>query len=356
MSSNKFFGFTNRVIMLFVGGLLVLSYLSFFLNPQRAWIMVFFGLMFVPLVCINLGLLVWAIKRRSRSFLIPLVVILPALFFINKQYQFPSSKSVPEDTQKIKILSYNVGRFSASDSEVRSRNACVDSIFLFLAKENPDIICLQEFWTPNINNVSDYLSRKLKRYKHEYFVYRVRNTGYGNVILSKYPAKNKGIIKFDQSKNLAIYSDFEIKGEKIRVYNCHLQSYAISLPAFVKNIVNTDDEYFKKTETKIRASIQKRSDQVKQILEHIEKSPLKTFVCGDFNDTPMSYTYYKLRQNREDTFVQAGSGFSATYSKFWPMLRIDYILIPEEYKTLTYKSKKVSYSDHYPIMSEVKID
>ncbi|MPN35093.1 hypothetical protein SDC9_182588 [bioreactor metagenome] len=84
-------------------------------------------------------------------------------------------------------------------------------------------------------------------------------------------------------------------------------------------------------------------------------SNLPAIVCGDFNDTPMSYTYKNLAFHKRDSFRQAGKGFSATYSLMWPLLRIDYILYPAPYCSLSHKTPRIEYSDHYPVVSELII-
>ena len=99
----------------------------------------------------------------------------------------------------------------------------------------------------------------------------------------------------------------------------------------------------------------KRALQANYIRRQIEQSPYPVIVCGDFNDNPMSYTYFRLSRDRSDSFVEAGSGFGATYSFLWPMLRIDYILYPERFRAVMHKTLKVRYSDHYPIVADIII-
>ena len=73
MARNRFFGLTSRVLMVIVAGLLILSYASIVVNPAKIWLISLVGIFFIPLSILNLILLLWALKRRSRSFLIPLL-------------------------------------------------------------------------------------------------------------------------------------------------------------------------------------------------------------------------------------------------------------------------------------------
>jgi endonuclease/exonuclease/phosphatase family metal-dependent hydrolase len=72
-------------------------------------------------------------------------------------------------------------------------------------------------------------------------------------------------------------------------------------------------------------------------------------ICGDFNDTPWSYTYHTVIDNLEDSFVESGFGLSNTYNGKLPSFRIDYILHSKQYTSYNYKRDRVPYSDHFPI-------
>ena len=74
---------TARAMMLLAAFLLFLTYASMVVNPAKAWYMTVVGLLFVPMVLLNLLLLVWALRRKSGAFLIPLLALIPAVIFID---------------------------------------------------------------------------------------------------------------------------------------------------------------------------------------------------------------------------------------------------------------------------------
>ena len=84
MAIKKIFGITSRLLMMIVAGLLILSYLSILINPAKVWMISLVGLLFVPLSLLNAFLLLWALKRMSKSFVIPLLALLPAFFFVGR--------------------------------------------------------------------------------------------------------------------------------------------------------------------------------------------------------------------------------------------------------------------------------
>jgi endonuclease/exonuclease/phosphatase family metal-dependent hydrolase len=62
-----------------------------------------------------------------------------------------------------------------------------------------------------------------------------------------------------------------------------------------------------------------------------------------------------MTRGRKDAFVEAGNGFGATYSLLWPMLRIDYILYPENGRAISHQTPRLPYSDHYPVITEIEL-
>jgi endonuclease/exonuclease/phosphatase family metal-dependent hydrolase len=105
----------------------------------------------------------------------------------------------------------------------------------------------------------------------------------------------------------------------------------------------------------MKRSITRRPRQVDKVFLDIENCPIEAFVCGDFNDNPMSYSYYRMTRGRKDSFVEAGEGFGATFAGMWPLLRIDYVLLPDRFKALDHQTPRLKYSDHYPVVTTVEL-
>ena len=133
-------------------------------------------------------------------------------------------------------------------------------------------------------------------------------------IITKYKEINRGFV---HNMNSCIYTDI-ILNDTIRIYNIHLQS----------NWIKT-----------MKLSYQTRANEAVIIKKHIDNSPYPVIICGDFNDTPISYTYTKISNNLSDAFKQSGIGIGSSYIGV-PFLRIDYILHDKKYKSYSYKKHK----------------
>ena len=328
---------TFGTAILILCGLLALCYLSVIVNPARAWYFTIFGLLFIPLGVLAVVFFLWAIHRRSRMTALLLVALLPAVFLIGKYYQFKA----PED---------NVGLFAHGNMGDK-RLVLADSIAAYLRRTDADIICLQEFYLPNTLNMDAWFRDRFPGYKAEYYVLTGEKGHAGNVTLSRRPVLYKGKIDFEKSTNLALHTDIQLDSTVLRFYNCHFESYNISLSGLVKSIGHRDENVVEDTGNKMRRSITQRPKQVEEVIKDIDACPVRSVVLGDFNDNPLSYTVHRLLRGRKDAFVQAGKGFGATFRTFWPLLRIDYILCPRDLQAVSYEVPKVKYSDHYPVIA-----
>ncbi len=324
--------------------LLLLSYLSVIIDPAKAWFFTLFGLVYPVVLPLTLVLWVWALIRRSSMRLLLTLALLPSLFFAGRYYRaFPHE--APEKEATLKVVSYNVGLF-AHGPKGMNRLELADSVSHYLKGLDADVICLQEFFLPAGTPLDSWIPRHFPGYKAEYYVRNGKSGHFGNLTLSRRRVAGRGRINFPHSTNMALWTDIQLDSSAIRLYNCHFESYNISIPALVKK-----DGAVEETEQKMRRSITERPKQVSAVLKDVENAPVRAMVSGDFNDTPLSYTYFRLLRGRKDSFVRAGKGFGSTYSILWPMLRIDYLLYPQELEAVTYQVERVHYSDHYPIIS-----
>ena len=349
----RFFGITFRLVLIVAGICLLLSYVSSYIDPTKFSIPMFFGLYFIPILAINFLFLVIALLSRSKSAWITLIALLPALLFAERFVRFGGRKE--NGGQKIRIETYNVGLFRLSKNKM-TYGQTMDSVYSHIEKSDADIVCLQEVSLDSLQIAKKMLPQYQWRTWH--LIPHQKGQRSGNIIFSRFPITNGGLIKFKSSTNLSLYADIVIGEDTVRVYNNHLQSYAISPTALLQKI-RTKKTFSEEVgneiinvHNKFRNSVIQRSHQVNAVLDNIKKSPYPSVVCGDFNDIPMSYTYHKLSYGSKDTFKESGKGFSATFSVLWPLFRIDYIFIPESFNSISHKTITCNYSDHYPVVAE----
>ncbi len=348
------FGFTFNIGITI---LLLLSYLAPFVPPDLFWPLAFFGLAYPYLVLINLIFLVFWVLQRSRRLLLPLISL--SVGFIDFRNTYQLIPSFGQTDPGITVLSYNVHGFRA---DLRSHHTNNPKILDYIKSTGADIICLQEGILPNGGKLSPQgIKDALPEIKYLHQVSAGNNSDL--VTFSKYPIINKGEVKFSGASILVLFSDIKINNHQIiRVYNCHLQSYSIDPDDY--SIVDSigfgsgsnQIALARKVSYKLITGFKFRAIQARKLAEHIRQSPYPVLVCGDFNDTPVSYAYRKVRGKLSDSFVESGWGTSNTYNGELPSFRIDYILLDRKLKSGNYKRDKVYFSDHFPVHCRLNFD
>ena len=334
---------------------LILAYLAVYIPPDRLWSLAFFGLAYPYLLVINLIFVFIWIYLNPRYFWISLLFIGIGYFHLPNFVQFKGRKTSSSET--IKVISFNCHHFASAIKE-GEKNEPFQNIIDYIGEQEADIICIQESRLRSSGELSEgNLKKSLSKGKKLHLIKPDKINAYA--IFTRYDVKNRGEIHFEKSTNMALWADLKTEKGMIRVYNCHFQSNRI-MPAkykIIKNptikVKNQTVREVKEIGCKLREGYQKRASQVRQVKEHIAASPYPVIICADFNDTPVSYTYWHMSKNLKDTFVESGIGISNTYRGKLPALRIDYILTANRFDAYNYQRHRVKYSDHYPISCEL---
>jgi endonuclease/exonuclease/phosphatase family metal-dependent hydrolase len=333
-----------------VGLLLATTYLVPYINPKTFWMPSLLGLGYPYLLMVNLAFVVlWLIFRR-RYLLVSLVFIMPGMSIHKGYYQF--FPKLHTDKEGIKILSYNVENYNS----ITKRKETKGNMFDFIAASGANIICMQE---AELQKTGKFNPIKLKSLFPgiKYCQLAHQSSWNGPVTFSSFPIIHMGEIRFTDSNNMVIFSDIKFKKDTIRVYNCHLQSYGIKADDY--SVIDTPGLEERKIKemraigAKLKSAYIRRSNQVTQLVKHIKQCPYPVIVCGDFNDTPISYTYHSLDAFLVDAYVESGWGVSTTYRGKLPPYRIDYIFCSKDLKPYNYKRIKVEFSDHFPVSATI---
>ena len=336
-----------------------------YISPVKLHILALAGYAFSALWLLNLFLFIWFFIRKRRWIaLMPLFVVLLTLGHWNNTFQIRERSLNTEKFvgQSLKVMSYNTRMF---DYYVNSGSKeTPEKIYDFVIQNDPDVICFQEFYSnimrPEFN--PSYLMSRFKQYrfKHIEYVYR-SHSGTGIATFSKYPIADKGDIRFERSANMSIYTDINVQGKTIRIFNNHLESIGLRDSDFAalespESLLNEEQKRgVKKILRKLNSALSMRASQSEAIARHIANSPYPVIVCGDFNDTSVSYVYHTVKGNLKDAFRESGVGFGGTYNGKLPSFRIDYILHSSEFDSYGFQRFQVKYSDHFPIMTTIDL-
>ena len=349
--------------MVFVG--LAISYFSPFVHPQSIWWVSFFGLAYPIFFVLSLFLLILSFWRKWRFRYLYLIILTLGIPIHNRFFAWSWSQDLTEEEQKksITLMSYNVRLFDWYNLLPMDKFKTRNLIYNQVREVAPDVLCFQEYLRDNTSNpfVSTDAIKKLANYTnfHEEVIWEVKHRYYGIATFSKYPIIQKGVLNDEVNNRLmCIYTDLIKNKDTIRVYNLHLQS--IKLESSEYSLFDDLDLHINKKSSNLISLIRKvknayppRVKQVEKILAHINESPHPVIICGDFNDTPISYVYNLFSTRFTDAFRKAYFGLGRTYAGRVPAGRIDYIFHSNRLQTYRFNIQKEVLSDHLAIWATI---
>ncbi|ULQ51427.1 endonuclease/exonuclease/phosphatase family protein [Flavihumibacter fluvii] len=363
------------IITVVVTVLFLLSCAAWFIPPGKYWWLALLGVGFAFLFFSTFLLFIFWIIFRSRWLMLPLVVLMigwkpiHAFFAIHPL----AGSSIHKAPGSIRIMQWNVARFDEMTYLPRSGKSKRREILEYVRKQDPDIICMQEFLESNNLKLLDANTPFFRdSLGFKYFSYAMdhrrpdKRYEHGIAIFSKYPIRNTGRWKFRGPKALKgdesyIYADIDVKGETIRVFTTHLQSLLFTRTEFknVEDIKKGSDSTIEKSWAifrKFRQAYGLRQQQADLVREQMDKSPFPTIICGDFNDVPNSYAYHRIKGDLLDVFTEKGFGIGRTFSSISPTLRIDYIMADQRFKVLQCRNPHPALSDHFPVIADLVLE
>ncbi|MFI3266547.1 MAG: endonuclease/exonuclease/phosphatase family protein [Rikenellaceae bacterium] len=344
--------------------LLVVIYWGSSVNPNDFWPFAFLTLGMPIVMIINFLLILYWIFRWKLIVVIPLVAMLIGINNISAFYKPSFSKDYNNDVPRnaIKIVSYNVGGFFNMEKDGRMVSI-VDTATSFVKSLEPDIICFQEY-EANYKNSKYEIDSLLGDWKYSQTFYTMASddgvNGWGLAVYSKYPILKHGGIEY-LSNNGSMWVDLLVGKDTVHLFNNHLQSMCISREEKGMFDPVQDKEHMAKEKIrglvyKMRENFRLRANQADTMATIISKYDNRVIVCGDFNDTPLSYTYRTMRGNLLDTFIESGSGLVNTYRDLFGIFRIDYVLHSKDISSINFEVIDNGLSDHKAVKSTVLLN
>jgi len=372
----SFLGKVTLILNLLTVIMLLVSYLSPFVDPRTFWPFAFFGLAYMPLLAVNvLFVLFWLFIRNRRTFaLLSLMAILigwqplRAHIGLNKnrlttqeQVENQTSDSLIAGTD-LRVMTYNVHLFREF-GQTKNEPDIKDQALELIRKADPDLICIQEYYTrkKGQHDISE-LFRNALGLKYQYIHSTAENEfeSYGLAIFSKHPIVSSGHLPdFEQGVNSIIFADVEKEGRVFRVYNVHLRSYGFQQEDYdfiagpIEESMEKRISSTKRIGNRLKKAFTLRSLQARSLRKHSEENTKPVLIMGDFNDTPLSFAVNHVGKGMQNTFQKKAWGWGQTYNGDFPNFQIDYVLASPDFQVLRYEIIREKLSDHYPVLVDL---
>lgn len=347
--------------------LYLVSAYSDHVDPRSLYYLSFLGIGFQIILAIALcwlGILV-ILRHWKWSLILALGLILT-----HEQISrsFPVNISSEDSDSAIKVMTYNTcGLGLVQLSKIDEKIPVLDVI----RQVNADVVCLQEyaFSLSKKGHTQDQIRKSLADI-YPYYDY-LQNSGrrdMGIALYSKYPITKKARIdNNEKSYSWSMYYELEINNRRIALVNTHMSSNKIKIrdrELYDEMIEHFAADSIQRIRTGMLRSLGKgyvarasEANMIKKfVLEQTRDEDIPIIICGDMNDTPISYCYRTMRGELEDAWQNTGFGRGSTYNQHHFWFRIDHIFHSSHFKTLrTEILDQYEYSDHYPVLSTLQL-
>jgi len=327
------------------------------LNPASFQLLSCLGMVFPLMLLVNLLFLLLWIIIQWRKVWIPIAGFVLAYFPITVYLPLHRSQEVPEGA--IKLMSYNVCAYGGNYKYKEG----FDTVYNYIRREQPDIVCLQE----DVDTWRRYVMQRWEKLYpyNDTIVFTNRSASMNGVgIHTRFPIIRRERIPYESKGNGSVAYFLDVDGDTLLVINNHLESTHLSADdrSRYKDMLRGKMERDTvKAESKVlweklgqAAAI--RAPQAEAVSRYIqEHSQYPVIVCGDFNDSPLSYARRTVCQGLTDCFVETGNGLGLSYNQKGFFFRIDHVMCSDELVPYNCRiDNEMDASDHYPVVCWLK--
>lgn len=332
-------------------GLAVIAHFAGHIHPETSMFSAYLSLGKPIVVALNaIMFLYWACRRKCWVF-VSIIGVAACYNYITAVWQ-PFNLYKSAEGKELKILTYNTHSFGR---EVTGYSA--KEFAGIVQDKGIDILCFQEY-----GGSGDFTNEDLYETYSAVLPYTYLPQGHSMAIYSRYPILESDVIDFEGTNNCAIWTDIDVEGKTIRVFNVHMQTTSFdrmrSKAAQARAAANEEGErqIYLNFNDNLESNMIERAKQADMVQEMIKTTPHPTILCGDLNDTPGTYTYETLKGDMKDGFQTSGKGFAWSYRGLYNLLRIDYIFHSSQMKGLEYENMDYEMSDHNPVMMKLCLE
>lgn len=310
----------------------------------------------IMLSVIVLSTVFWLFLHRKYA-LIPLAAIIVTIPQISAFSPINYNRFWSERQESdFALMTYNT--FGFKGIKKGEYNSTVAEIL----KYDPDFVCMQE--TPKIKDLKSKIDGNQLALLEKRYPYMGDSDSTSMSFLSKHPAKT--VYSYHDKKYFAfcVY-ETQALGDTAFIFSLHLES--IGLTPSDKELyleltsVNSKEKSLRgvrsRLMTKLANAFKNRAKQavmIRQMIDSLQsaRSDAGIFVCGDFNDTPYSYSYLTVKGDLRDAYTDAGIGPTYTYNANRFYFKIDQLFYKgDKIEAISTRRGNSRSSDHYPLIS-----
>jgi len=248
--------------------------------------------------------------------------------------------TAPAAPRPFRLMTYNVHRCVGLD-----RRHAPQRIAEIIARENPDIIALQELETghPRTGSIdqAEVIAAVLKTDFHYHAARQRGEARFGNAIFSRLPMRkiHSAILptlpKIPLQTRGALWVGVRVGNVEIQIINTHLG--LLHHERFLQAGALCSDEW----------------------LAHPIYRTQPRILCGDFNATTASRVYKLFMESMHDAHSMSPTPSGKTWPSFLPLVRYDHIFVCPRIRVVRLSVPKTALtvlaSDHLPVVADFEV-
>ncbi|MBQ0049625.1 MAG: endonuclease/exonuclease/phosphatase family protein [Bacteroidales bacterium] len=327
---------------------------STWLSPERFPKLALLGLLFPAFVLANLFCTIPWLFVRWRWAWIPLAGTLPCMSFLMDY--FPISFGGEPPAGSLKVITWNAAGYGYQSA---NRDSALTVFRNYIENCDADIICFQEAQTRCIHTEDFYATMERKGYYcHEEMgkavFSRLPIIAHENITYRSHALEGQSVV------NGSIAYRILFQGDTLLLINNHLESNHLNpeeKDEYVRGLDEHNINELKSSGKTVLSKVSQRTairaqqaDSLANYIQHHDHMPI--IMCGDFNDTPISYVYQRINKLLDNAYRKSGNGMGISYNKkgFW--VRIDHVFMSHHWKSFkTHIDTTHDISDHYPLVT-----
>ncbi len=350
------------LLALVVGLLLVAVGYSDHFSPEAFPLLACVGMAMPAAIVLNIVMLLVMLSVRWRRAWIPLAAFVVA--YVPIRTYVPIHFNTGDDTEQegcLRLMTYNVCGYGGNYKYEQA----LDTVTDYIMAQNVDIVCIQEEQCTKHKPVERW--KELYPYNDTLTISEKKDK-FVNIlgIHSRLPIIRRERIEYESRSNGSVAYFLQMGSDTIIVVNNHLESTHLTekersqyseILKGNKERQQAEEEMFSLIE-KLCEGLVLRAPEAEAVHRYVEAhSQYPIIVCGDFNDTPISYARHVIAQSLTDCFAEAGCGLGLSYNRKGFNFRIDHIFCSSHFTPVMFKvDSKMDASDHYTMICSMKMN
>ena len=332
--------------------MLWLSASSVYVNPNLFRYFSIAGLAFPFFLAGVLVMFVVCLLLARRKIWIPILGLAVCTLSIRSYYPINITWAHPKDSYK--IITYNTMGFATGTKD----SAKEEGLLNYITKSKADFFCFQEGHCTPPKLLGDKILPRLDKAFGYHDTLRFVDGVLG--MSSRYPIVKKERICQDGMNGAVAFHVLLGNKDTLRIINCHLQSMGLSgddrkqYSEMVKHLNDSNAEsHSRLLISKISKATVTRANQADDVARYVERNKGKNIiVCGDFNDTPISYAHHRVHSTGlTDAYSSTANGIGRSFNRDAIIVRIDHLFCSEHWKPYGFHiDPSIQSSDHYPLV------